>query len=59
MCHTAAATLNRLFCKGSTVWCLCFLVAYVAIVALSYFLTVAIKRYAPILFGMNPHKNKS
>ncbi len=52
MCHTAAASLNRLFIKGSTVWCLCFLVAYVAIVALSYWLTILIRKHTPVLFGM-------
>lgn len=51
MCHTAAVILNRVFEKGSTVWIIVFLGAYVVIVVLSYYLTVLIERYCPILLG--------
>lgn len=51
MCHTAAVVLNRVFVVGSLAWTLCFLVAYVAIVALSYGLALVIERYCPVLLG--------
>lgn len=51
MCHTAAVVLNRVFEVGSPVWILCFLVAYIIIVALSYSLTKIIEKYCPILLG--------
>lgn len=51
MCHTAAVILNRVFEKGTSVWIACFLIAYVLIVALSYYLTIGIERFCPILLG--------
>lgn len=51
MCHTAAVILNRVFNKGSVIWIVCFLVAYIAIVILSYYLTVIIEKYCPVLLG--------
>lgn len=51
MCHTAAVVLNRVFETGSPVWILCFLAAYIIIVALSYSLTKIIEKYCPILLG--------
>lgn len=51
MCHTAAVVLNRVFEKGSSIWIVCFLIAYVIIVALSYWLTMTIEKYCPILLG--------
>lgn len=51
MCHTAAVVLNRIFEKGSTQWIICFLFVYVAIVVLSYYLTVIIEKYCPVLLG--------
>lgn len=54
MCHTVAAALNRLFTRGSVEWCALFLIAYVAIVALSYGLTVIIRRRLPVLLEISP-----
>lgn len=54
MCHTVAVALNRLFVRGSAEWCLLFLAAYVAIVALSYWLTVIIRRRLPALLEISP-----
>lgn len=51
MCHTAAVILNRICEVGSTTWIACFLVAYVFIVCISYYMTVLIERYCPILLG--------
>lgn len=50
MCHTVAVILNRVFVPGAF-WIVCFLFAYVAVVALSYWLTVAIEKYCPVLLG--------
>ncbi len=51
MCHTAAVVLNRVLVMGSLPWTICFLLAYVAIVAFAYGMTVVIERYCPVLFG--------
>ena len=51
MCHTAAVVLNRVLVVGSLPWTVCFLVAYVAIVAFAYALTVVIERHCPVLLG--------
>lgn len=51
MCHTAAVMLNRIFVKGSTVWIISFLVAYVVICFTAYWVTVCVERYCPILLG--------
>ena len=51
MCHTAAAVLNRIFAVGSLSWTVAFLTAYVAIVTLSYGLTVLIEKFCPMLLG--------
>lgn len=51
MCHTAAVVLNRVFEKGSAGWVASFLVAYAAIVALSWWLTALIEKYCPVLLG--------
>lgn len=51
MCHTVAVVLNRVFTVGSALWIASFLVAYVAIVVLAYWLTIAIERYCPVLLG--------
>lgn len=53
MCHTAAVILNRVFEKESTIWIISFLNAYIIVIVLSYYLTVFIERYCPILFGKN------
>ena len=51
MCHTAAVILNRLFDKGSMVWIVLFMVAYIAIVFISYFITLMIEKKMPFLLG--------
>lgn len=51
MCHTAAVVLNRVFDKGSTLWIICFLIAYALIVVLSYYITAIIEKKCPILLG--------
>lgn len=49
MCHTAAVVLNRVLVPGSVAWCACFLVAYVAIVLLSYWVARVAARRIPWL----------
>lgn len=51
MCHTAAVILNRVFEPASLYWIVSFLIAYVAIVFVSYWGTVLIERYIPIMLG--------
>jgi peptidoglycan/LPS O-acetylase OafA/YrhL len=51
MCHTVAVILNRMFVVGSIPWIITFLFAYVIVVALSYYLTIWILKYIPILLG--------
>lgn len=51
MCHTAAVVFNRLFAVGSVAWIVSFLAAYVAIVAMAYWLTLMIERHCPVLLG--------
>ncbi len=51
MCHTAAVVLNRVLVVGSLPWTVCFLLAYVAIVAFAYGMTGVIERYCPVLLG--------
>jgi len=52
MCHTAAVVLNRVFEKGTTVWIVCFLLAYIIIVVLSYYLTLFMEKNCPFVFGI-------
>lgn len=49
--HTIAVVLNRIFEKGSTPWIIIFLVAYVIVCVLSYYLSLLIMKYCPILLG--------
>lgn len=51
MCHTAAVILNRVFEPVSLYWIVSFLIAYVCIVFVSYWGTVLIERYIPIMLG--------
>lgn len=51
MCHTAAVILNRVFDKGSLIWTVCFLAAYILIVITSYYFAVMIERCCPALLG--------
>lgn len=51
MCHTVAVTLNRIFEKGSLVWIVAFLIAYVAVCFAAYWLTVCVERFCPVLLG--------
>ena len=51
MCHTAAVILNRVFEPTSLYWIVSFLIAYVCIVFVSYWGTVLIERYIPIMLG--------
>lgn len=51
MCHTAAVILNRVFEKGTAVWVICFIIAYFIIIGVSYFFTLIIENYCPILLG--------
>ena len=51
MCHTAAVILNRVFEPASLYWIVSFLIAYVCIVFVSYWGTVLIERYIPIMLG--------
>lgn len=51
MCHTAAVILNRVFEPASQYWIVSFLIAYVCIVFVSYWGTVLIERYIPIMLG--------
>lgn len=53
MCHTAAVILNRVFEPASIYWIVSFLIAYVVIVFVSYWGTVLIERYIPIMLGKN------
>lgn len=56
MLHTVAVTLNRLFVKGSTLWIVLFLVAFVVVCFASYWLTIAIERWCPTLLGKFPQR---
>ena len=51
MCHTAAVILNRVFEPASLYWIVSFLIAYVCIVFVSYWCTILIERYVPIMLG--------
>lgn len=59
MCHTAAVILNRVFEPASPYWIVSFLIAYVAIVFVSYWGTVLIERYIPIMLGKKSEHMKS
>lgn len=59
MCHTAAVILNRVFEPASLYWIVSFLIAYVCIVFVSYWGTVLIERYIPILLGKKSEHMKS
>ena len=59
MCHTAAVILNRVFEPASLYWIVSFLIAYVCIVFVSYWGTVLIERYIPILLGKKSEYMKS
>lgn len=49
--HTCAISFNRLFVKGSVVWIITFLIAYVIVCIASYMFTHWIKKHTPILLG--------
>lgn len=59
MCHTAAVILNRVFEPASQYWIVSFLIAYVCIVFVSYWGTVLIERYIPIMLGKKSECMKS
>lgn len=59
MCHTAAVILNRVFEPASLYWIVSFLIAYVCIVFVSYWGTVLIERYIPIMLGKKSENMKS
>lgn len=59
MCHTAAVILNRVFEPASLYWIVSFLIAYVCIVFVSYWGTVLIERYIPIMLGKKSEHMKS
>ena len=59
MCHTAAVILNRVFEPASLFWIVSFLIAYVCIVFVSYWGTVLIERYIPIMLGKKSENMKS
>lgn len=59
MCHTAAVILNRVFEPASLYWIVSFLIAYVCIVFVSYWGTVQIERYIPIMLGKKSENMKS
>lgn len=59
MCHTAAVILNRVFEPASLYWIVSFLIAYVCIVFVSYWGTVLIERYIPIMLGKKLENMKS
>lgn len=59
MCHTAAVMLNRVFEPASLYWIVSFLIAYVCIVFVSYWGTVLIERYIPIMLGKKSEHMKS
>lgn len=59
MCHTAAVILNRVFEPASLYWIVSFLIAYVCIVFVSYWGTVLIERYIPIMLGKKSECMKS
>lgn len=59
MCHTAAVILNRVFEPASIYWIVSFLIAFVGIVFVSYWGTVLIERYIPILLGKKSEYMKS
>lgn len=45
------AIVGNVFVTGSLPLTVCFLMAYVGIVALAYWLTVVIEQYCPVLLG--------
>lgn len=59
MCHTAAVILNRVFEPASQYWIVSFLIAYVCIIFVSYWGTVLIERYIPIMLGKKSEHMKS
>lgn len=59
MCHTAAVILNRVFEPASQYWIVSFLIAYVCIIFVSYWGTVLIERYIPIMLGKKAEHMKS
>ena len=56
MLHTIAIVLNRTFEKGSTPWIIFFLVTYIIVCVLSYYLSLYISKYCPILLGISRKK---
>lgn len=51
--HTCAISFNRLFVKGSTIWIVTFLMAYVVVCVVSYLFTCWISNNMPYLLGQS------
>ena len=51
--HTCAISFNRLFVKGSTIWIVTFLMAYVVVCVVSYMFTRWICNHMPYLLGQS------
>lgn len=49
--HTAFVILNRVLEKGSDIWIICGLLIYCLVCLLTYWITIVIEKYAPVLLG--------
>ena len=53
MLHTCAVILNRVLVKGSTIWIVVFICAYIIICIACYYLSLWISKHFPVLLGTN------
>lgn len=51
--HTCAILFNRLFVKGSTIWIVRFLMAYVVVCVVSYMFTRWFSNHMPYILGQS------
>ncbi len=56
MLHTCAVIFNRTLGKGSVLWIITFLCAYVIVCTACYFCSIWISKYCPILLGKYKQK---
>lgn len=56
LCHTFAVIVNRLFAVGSFPWIIISLISFIAVCFISYYLSLLISKYCPILFGKKAYK---
>jgi hypothetical protein len=58
LCHTFAVIVNRLFEVGSFPWIITSLFCFIAVCFISYYLSLLISKYCPILLGKRHAQKK-